>query len=92
MSSFQSIDSLEVSETFGANIQMPDQINFKALDPKLHSCSMPYLDFNLTYKQNTLRSKSRKTKRRKTVKTSTVKFKESCLPRTISSENVINFS
>lgn len=94
MSSFKSMDNLDVTETFGANIQMPDQIDIKSLAQKFHnaiSYSMPHLDLNWTYKQSTIKSKSRKAKRKKTGKTSTVKFKESNKSRTISIENVKRF-
>ena len=77
MSSFQSFDELDMSETDGPLFQMPDQTTFKSLVQKNKeiSYSMPHFDFG-TYRRNTLKSQppnSKKLRRGKTSTTNVIK-------------------
>lgn len=62
--SSQSFDDFDPSETCGANIQMPEELNFKPLPQNYDSftIALPHIDLNEIYREETIKSKSRKTK------------------------------
>ena len=86
-SSLQSLNAFE--ETFGANIKMPEQLNFKPLPQNFDALASttPNIDFNEIYREDTIKSKYRKT--RNSRQTKTYILKDSIMSE-ISSINIVN--